>query len=120
LLVQEAQRCMAQTINLVRTHECSARVEDSAREIFDLACDMSMHPIMPLYHHIEKRMRCRAIRAFSRIFNLCCSGDQDTLSLDDLKRFHLFAYQEPVTEESLRSTLQVRSPISSARFFCFY
>jgi hypothetical protein len=98
---------MAQTINLVRIHECSAS-EDSARETFELACDMSMHPIMPLYHHIERRMRCRAIRAFSRIFNLCSSGEPDALSLEDLKRFHLFAYQEPVQEESLRNTLQVR------------
>ena len=100
---------MSTTSNVLRVEECSAR-DDSARAVLQLACDLSLHPPMPIYNHVAKRMRCRAIRAFNRIFNLCTAGRRETLRPEDLQRFHLFAYGEPVTNESLDKMMQARRP----------
>lgn len=99
---------LATNISVVRADSCSASQPDTVMRAFERACDASLHPIGPLYNHVQKRLRCRAIRAFSRIFDLADRDGDGALSDSELKRFHLFAFGRPLDDQELHSTLQVR------------
>jgi mitochondrial Rho GTPase 1 len=105
---------MDATVNVLRIEECSAR-DDSAMAVLEFACDASLHPIMPIYNHVAKRMRCRAVRALNRIFDLCDEDKNGALSSDELRKFHLFAYGQVVTDDELRQTRQARLLLLTSR-----
>jgi mitochondrial Rho GTPase 1 len=98
---------MSNTLNVQRIEECTAHNE-SAQNVLAFACDASLHPIMPIYNHVARRMRCRAIRALNRIFDLCDEDRNGALNSDELRKFHLFAYGQSVTDAELKQTRQVR------------
>ena len=101
---------MASTRSILRIEECSATDDngDSAALVLELACDAVLHPVMPLYNHVEQRLRSRAIRAFNRIFNICDEAGRGALSKEQLTKFHLFTYGEVLSDDDLRTTHQVR------------
>jgi hypothetical protein len=114
--LQELEEQMARTVNILRIAECSAKDEsaESAISVLEFACDASLHPIMPLYNHVAKRLRCRAIRALNRIFDICNEDSNGALSMQELRKFHLFAYGELVTDDDLRTTRQVPPALVNA------
>lgn len=98
---------MATTVNIQRVEECSAR-DETAEAVLEYACDVCLHPVMPIYNHVAKRMRCRAVRALNRIFDLCDEDRNEALSNEELRKFHRFAYGQVVSDDELRTTRQVR------------
>jgi mitochondrial Rho GTPase 1 len=105
--VQAVDDVLSSTINVVRADSCSAVHCATATRMFEHACDASLHPIGPLYNHVQKRLRCRAIRAFSRIFDLADEDADGALSDAELKKFHLFAFGRVLDDQELHSTQQV-------------
>lgn len=53
-------------------------------------------------------MRSRAVRAFMRIFQMCDEDGDGALNSSELRKFHLFAWGQEVSDEELQATRTVR------------
>jgi hypothetical protein len=67
-----------------------------------------LYPLQPLYDRIDKRLKLLCLRALKRIFLMCDTNQDGSLSDLELNTFQQICFNAPLSEEELQSVKQAR------------
>ncbi|GAX79606.1 hypothetical protein CEUSTIGMA_g7047.t1 [Chlamydomonas eustigma] len=86
---------------------CSSRTLRMVTDVFHYALKSVLYPLQPLYDRIGKRLKLLCLRALKRIFIMCDTNQDGSLSDTELNTFQQICFNLPLTNEELQNVKQV-------------